>query len=307
MLPPGIFLAKTEEGACTARELLEAVRESHPSWAADLDAYGLWKACAEKSPWDGPLLQSDKEVDSTILITPSCASTMELAHQAVSGGLLDTWGVVVSVVQTSGRGQLRRPWVSLPGNLHASIVMPSPPASGPWKDVLPDLLPLVAGHVVASVLSVLGAELELKWPNDILQNGRKVGGLLIEERNGTAVLGFGLNLVGNPSDDQMREDHSVPASKITFSSSPGGALTLVETLVNRGKSVYAVMLDEIPPTRFVAMVGNRLAWMGRSVLIQDGGQPPYEAIITGLTPAGGLVVRRGGEETVLFSGSIFPL
>jgi len=232
---------------------------------------------------------------------------MEVARELVRNGTLGEWGAIVSVEQFSGRGQLRRPWVSPPGNLHASMVMPAPPLMGDWATHLPHLLPLVVGYVFGEVLEGLGAHVQIKWPNDLLQGGRKVGGMLIEERDGMVILGLGLNLAEFPSDKMMREDCSVQAGRLEIPNLPGGVLTLLETLVNRGKSMYEILLDELVPTQFISIVANRLAWLGLNVLVREGNHPPYEAEVAGLSPKGGLVLRRSGKETVLYSGSIFPL
>ncbi|BCS87108.1 hypothetical protein PSDVSF_03500 [Pseudodesulfovibrio sediminis] len=169
------------------------------------------------------------------------------------------------------------------------------------------LLPLVSGYIVTSVLEKLGAAVTIKWPNDILQLGQKVGGMLIEENKDTSILGFGLNLADCPPESDLREDHSVPAAKIVIPSFSGGPLSLLETLVNRGRNVYEVMLDEIPPAQLLVLIENNLAWIGKDVLVREGGETPYKAVIVGLSPKGGLVLRHRGKERVVFSGSIFPL
>ncbi|BDQ32624.1 hypothetical protein JCM14722_01660 [Pseudodesulfovibrio portus] len=244
---------------------------------------------------------------TAIVAVDTCETTMETVRGLVESEVLGDWGALVSGVQTGGRGQLRRPWASLPGNLHASIALPDAPVRGEWAEALAPLLPLVVGYVVCSVLEEQAAGLKIKWPNDILQDGRKVGGMLIEERNGKSILGLGLNLAGFPPEEELREDHSVPAAKMAIPYPSGGPLTLLERLVNRGKSVYEIMLDEIPPTRFIAMVESRLAWMGRTIRVLEGNEAPYEAVVTGLSLGGGLVVLREGDEKVLYSGSISPL
>jgi len=290
MLPTGIFLNNTDADELSAM---------HPGWRFDMECFGPWKSTGESA-------QSTQAV-SPVIVTASCESTMAMAMKMTTAGELGEWGAVLSATQTLGRGQLRRPWVSMPGNLHASIVLPDNPGQGAWAKALGGLLPLVAGYLVSVVLTGLGAKVELKWPNDILQNGRKVGGLLIEERNGKSVLGLGLNLVDCPGDEQMREDRSVKAGVLRSDSQGGGPLTILEALVSRGKNVYAVMLDEIPPNRFLCAVERRLSWMGRTIRVREGEHISYEAVIAGLSPKGGLILHRDGEETVLYSGSIFPL
>lgn len=172
---------------------------------------------------------------------------------------------------------------------------------------LPHLLPLVAGHVFMTVLQGLGADLVMKWPNDLLQSGRKVGGMLIEEKNGVVILGLGLNLVSCPSDDMMREDCSVPAGILQIPGAALSALTLWQTLVNRGKGVYEVLLDKLKPSQFLSSAANRLAWLGQRVRVRDGGRDEYHAVVTGISPTGGLVLEHEGKEIILCSGSIFPI
>ncbi|WP_231117154.1 biotin--[acetyl-CoA-carboxylase] ligase [Pseudodesulfovibrio alkaliphilus] len=245
--------------------------------------------------------------EQVIVVVEECGTTMETARLLAEAGVLGAWDAVVAVRQRGGRGQLRRPWISSPGNLHVSMVMPAPPLDGPWREASADLLPLIAGYVFVEALEPLGFRIEIKWPNDLLRNGRKVGGMLIEERNGLVVLGLGLNVVESPADGLMREDHSVSAGILGIAAPWGGPLALCEVLVNRGRNVYATLFDELEPARFLSAVTSRLAWHGRRVHVTEEGQDSYQAEITGLSPKGGLVLRRAGREVVLYSGSIIPL
>ncbi len=58
--------------------------------------------------------------------------------------------------------------------------------------------------MVADELAARGAAVRIKWPNDLLVDGRKVGGILVEERGGVVVAGLGLNLGGAPRDHALR-------------------------------------------------------------------------------------------------------
>ena len=92
--------------------------------------------------------------------------------------------VVTAAQQTAGRGRQGRTWSAPPGRaLLVSVVLRDPPA----------LLPLAAALAVAEVA---GAHAQIKWPNDVLLDGRKVAGILAEGRpqDGWAVLGVGLNV-----------------------------------------------------------------------------------------------------------------
>jgi len=302
MLPPGIFIWESE----SKRPESQSLAALHQRWKADVDALGPWQESVHIDGVGG-FWRSDAENQTTVVVTESCSSTMEQARVLAEQGVLGEWGALVAGVQLSGRGQLRRPWVSSAGNLHVSVVMPASPKTGEWRTALDSLLSLFAGYIFSVVLTQLGTNIQLKWPNDLLQDGKKVGGLLIEEKNGIVILGLGINLVECPSDEAMREDRSAQAGVLETSDNCGGPLSLWCTLVNRGKSVYSVLLDELEPPQFISLAEKQLAWVGRKVLVREGNENSYHAEILGLSPDGGLLLRRGSQEAVLYSGSIFPL
>lgn len=122
-------------------------------------------------------------------------STNDVAYRmALEGAPAGT--VVIAESQTRGRGRMSRSWVSPPGeNLYLSLVLKPPiaPRKAPF-------LTYVGAVATAEALAEnFSLEVSLKWPNDILANGRKLAGLLNEvkaESNRVvfAVLGFGVNL-----------------------------------------------------------------------------------------------------------------
>lgn len=109
----------------------------------------------------------------------STPSTQDAARNLPLGS------VVVADQQTAGRGRLGRRWDAPPGSaLLASFVLPSRP-----------LASLAAG-VAAAV--ACGEPVRLKWPNDLLIDGRKLAGILVEQRGGRCVVGIGVNLTWAP-------------------------------------------------------------------------------------------------------------
>ena len=98
--------------------------------------------------------------------------------------------------QTRGRGRAGRAFVSPEGGLYLSVVLRPRRPPDEWG-----LVPLLAGVVVAHELRRDGYDARLKWPNDILLSGKKLGGVLVESRWGEApfaVVGIGLNVEGVP-------------------------------------------------------------------------------------------------------------
>jgi BirA family transcriptional regulator, biotin operon repressor / biotin---[acetyl-CoA-carboxylase] ligase len=113
------------------------------------------------------------------------AKARELALAGAPAGTL-----VTASVQTAGRGRQGRVWSSPAGQaLLLSVVLRE----------LPELLPLRAGLAVADLA---GERARVKWPNDVLLDGRKVAGVLVEGRpqEHWAVLGIGVNVAVDPSE-----------------------------------------------------------------------------------------------------------
>ena len=97
---------------------------------------------------------------------PSSGSTQELARAAAARGAGEGWTVVTDV-QREGRGRLGRPWLAPPETALLFSTILRPPL-----DVLP-LLPLLAALAVAGgIEGSTGAVPDLKWPNDVLLNGK---------------------------------------------------------------------------------------------------------------------------------------
>jgi BirA family biotin operon repressor/biotin-[acetyl-CoA-carboxylase] ligase len=109
----------------------------------------------------------------------SVASTQEVARP------LPTGTAVVAEHQEAGRGRLGRRWEAPPGTaLLASFVLPFQP-----------LAPIAAGVAAAAAC---GPAVRLKWPNDLLLEDRKLGGILVEAAGDRAIVGIGINLAWAP-------------------------------------------------------------------------------------------------------------
>jgi BirA family biotin operon repressor/biotin-[acetyl-CoA-carboxylase] ligase len=117
-------------------------------------------------------------------------STNERARQLASAGA-PHGTLVTAAEQTAGRGRQGRIWTAPPGRaLLLSLVL---------RVEQPALVPLAAGVATAETV---GDHARIKWPNDVLVEGRKVAGILVEGRpqEGWAVLGIGLNVAIRPDD-----------------------------------------------------------------------------------------------------------
>ena len=110
--------------------------------------------------------------------------------------------------QTGGRGRRGRTWVEAPGTavLVSVLLRPPPERAAPQ-------LSLVGGLAVAlAVEEATWLAAQIKWPNDVLVNRRKVAGVLAEARDGVVILGIGLNV--NQTREQLPADARVAAASL---------------------------------------------------------------------------------------------
>lgn len=122
------------------------------------------------------------EIDST---------SEEAKRRAKSGDLSPVW--IAARAQTLGRGRLGRTWQSPPGNLFATALFAEPGGHSHAARI-----PFAAGLAVRDACSSLvpGADLKLKWPNDVRVDGAKLSGILVESgiQNGTLWLAVGIGV-----------------------------------------------------------------------------------------------------------------
>lgn len=205
--------------------------------------------------------------------------------------------------QTGGRGRRGRAWASpLAANLYLSLAR----RFGGGLARLPGLS-LVAGVASAEALHALGFEsVRLKWPNDLVVSGRKLGGLLVEgggEAGGPAraVIGLGLN-VAMPADAAA----GIEQPWIDLETMAGGqapsrnavAAALLSHLVPA-----LARFDQVGLAPFLARYGRLDALAGREVLVHahDGDHP---GVALGLAEDGGLRVRIDAGEQVVHAGEV---
>lgn len=264
-------------------------------WAAEAARCAPWE---RDGSWWRSMNPGALAAIAPIVVCGACGSGLDVAHHLAAQGALSEWGAVLALSQNSGRGQLRRPWMSPPGNLYASWRWPSlPPAWAP-------LLPLVSGWLVAQALAQWGVEVTIKWPNDLLDaSGRKVGGILVEERGNVLLVGLGLNVNSAPQDNEIRENWSPRAAPMSPLSDSFSSILLWQGLVNQARNWYDTVACSESPRAFLDALSRRLAWSGRRVRVRGAGGE-YLANLVGLADDGGLVLKRDGREEVLYSGSI---
>ncbi|MGL5446236.1 MAG: biotin--[acetyl-CoA-carboxylase] ligase [Rhabdaerophilum sp.] len=229
-------------------------------------------------------------------------STNVEAKSALREGADRLW--IVSDSQQAGRGRHERDWVSPPGNLYASIALaaPAPTANLP-------LMGFVAGvaltEAILSLAPDLAPRLALKWPNDLLLDGAKSAGILLEgetapDGRASLVIGMGVNVATYPEGlDRPATCLSSAASWLTRDALFAALQkTFAETLAvfDFGRGFSAIR------TRWLALslpMGQRL-----SVKLPDGLR---EGTFAGLDPAGALRLETARGTEIILAGDVFVL
>lgn len=230
-----------------------------------------------------------------VCLMPVCDSTNAvLLTRAEAGAPKGT--VVVAAAQTDGRGRRGRTWVSSPGDsLIFSLLWRFAPGT------LPVGLPLVVGVAVTNALAKVGVgSAALKWPNDVLIQGRKLAGILVELVPGTpheAVIGIGLNL-------------RLPAALPEEIRSLAAAL---DRPVDENILLASLLIELdvlLANYAFSGFAGLREAWLARHayndmpvVLLSDF-SPPREGFCRGVDLDGALLLETGGRVERILSGEV---
>ncbi len=218
----------------------------------------------------------------------SCQSTQELLPHDGPEGM-----VAACDEQTAGRGRLGRGWAAPKGTALLASILLRPPAQRP----LPELS-LVGG--VATALTVeraTGLAAQIKWPNDVMLNRRKVAGVLAEAQGETVVLGIGLNV--NQTRDELPSEAKIePASLRTTDAVVRDRAAVLADLVLELERIYKLWgaggLDAI-----FEELGSRDFLRARRVQV-DG----VEGLAVGIGRDGRLQVAVDGETRHVESGEV---
>jgi len=257
------------------------------------------------------------------LYFPRIGSTNDVAHEQAAAAAPDGL-VVIADEQTAGRGRFDRRWWAPPGSSLLMSLLLRPPLPPAQAGQLTMCLGLGA---VEGIEAVTGLRPTLKWPNDLLLKGRKLGGMLSElrldgERLAYAVLGLGINVnvvfddrrwtkdQGRRTEDdgQWSMVHRPPteltATAISLSMTlgrPVDRLALLVVVLARCEVWYdRVLAGESPHDAWAA----KLDTLGCRVTVTTSAGA-LAGLAAGVTPEGALRVRDdAGQEHIVWSGDV---
>ena len=232
-------------------------------------------------------------IGKRVVVYPQLASTMEIAKIAASNGVAEGT-VIVAEEQISGKGRMERQWISPRGGVTLSIIL--------YPDIkhLPSLIMVASVAIIRTIKKVTGLKASIKWPNDILINGKKVCGILIEGtiqniNVGYAVIGIGLNV------DFNIEDYPEIAEIATTLSDEKGKyisrLDVIRTLLIEFEKLYLAARDK--DTVFKEWRDN-MDTIGKKVSAKSG-NIIYEGIVDTVAEDGSLILTTNDGNTINFT------
>jgi BirA family biotin operon repressor/biotin-[acetyl-CoA-carboxylase] ligase len=254
---------------------------------SDLDRPPLSEARLNRGLAGGPVWRE-------IRVSASEESTNASAGAAARAGAAEGL-VLITEQQTSGRGRLDRQWSSpaRAGVLLSALLRP-PVGAGSWP-----LIPLLSGlAVVEAMVGVAQVEAALKWPNDVMLDDRKLGGILVERVDDAVIVGVGLNV-------STRADE-LPSSAATSLALSGGATDreiIVKEVLRALARRYVAWLDtDGASTSVIPAYRERCETIGRRVELLLPGGEVVRGVATGIDDGGRLVLRNdatGAEQAWL--------
>jgi BirA family biotin operon repressor/biotin-[acetyl-CoA-carboxylase] ligase len=225
-----------------------------------------------------------QEIDST---------NSEARRLAESGGAEPAPVWITALRQTAGRGRRGRSWETTQGNLAATLLIrPVRPAYGQLSFAASLAVADTVGHFAPA------ASISLKWPNDVLANGRKVAGILLESGRDWLAVGIGVNLASHP------EGTEFPAISLA---ALGALPPQPDQALARLAASFAHWYDRWMSEGFEPL---RAAWLARACGL---GAPirarlPHEehsGVFAGLNGDGALLLNQQGRMRVISAGEVF--
>lgn len=196
-----------------------------------------------------------------------------------------------------------RVWQSPPGHIYGALRLPqTPPFDGPGAS-------LTLAVLLAEVLKEMGLEIHIKWPNDLIFDGGKTGGILLESKPGGLVAGVGFNLIAPPEGNWVSEraPGAPSPSALPFPDVPSAVWA---ALVKRAILLYNKKFGSCSMAEVASAAEKMLFWLGREVRVMTPASEPQappdglSGKVAGLEPDGCLRLVNNNGAYKLWSGTV---
>lgn len=217
---------------------------------------------------------------------------LQLAEEGAPHGTL-----IVADAQTAGRGRSGRSWITLPGtSLAFSLILRLPDIQGEhWLRMFG-----MSAMSIANALDHFGLAAQIKWPNDVLLEGKKVAGILISNTWDGEVIEYSIIGIGvNVTQESIPQDVALDFPAISIEGALGRAVDRVE-LLTAILHQLAMQYGRMDTQEFLEEWRNKLAYLNQQVQVKlvDG---EIAGKLLGLTPKGELTLL-GPDNRVLTVG-----
>ncbi len=231
-------------------------------------------------------------VGQRVIYYPSLASTMEVAKQEARKGAAEGT-VIIADEQTAGKGRIKRVWLSPKGSIALSVIL------YPSVAYLPSLIMLASLAVIHSIEAVTGLKSQVKWPNDVLINGKKVCGVLIESNVRGDIVDYAIIGIGVNVNLRLYDFPEIQPTATSLSDELGRDVSRLD--------VIRCLLVEIERLYLALLAGgsiyeewrDSLVTLGRRVQVKSG-KTIYEGIAESVARDGRLLLRHS-------DGSLFKI
>ncbi len=265
----------------------------------------------KENVWQG------QELPGPVFTFGHVGSVLDEAWALVAEDIFPIWASALALSQNQGRGQTRRLWHSPVGNVYAALRLP---LEGPF---LTTAAAPALSVFLAQALQSVGYFLRIKWPNDLVLQGTsahtalKVGGILLEERQGVLMAGIGLNVVEAPCANILRENHALPAGCLGAFDMGKSCITIennscfshenptAECLwLHLVSGLYFWYKKKLPTDMsWKDDAEQLLLWKGQYIELDDGHEK-IRGILQGLGKLGEIRIERQGQLQLYTSGSL---
>ena len=216
--------------------------------------------------------------------------------------------LILAESQTAGRGRWQREWSSARGGLYYTAILKPPEDKTPSVSLLPVAASLAAADAIREVA---GVDAKIRWPNDLLVDGRKVAGILCEssfsgDRPEFLVAGFGINV--NQTQEEFPQELATVATSLRLVTGDAHEPLLVAACLTERLEHWWEKCSEDPLS--IVRRWDELAFGQREtrVKVRDKEGHEFEATTSGVAEDGGLRVRLAdgrvqtlyAEEVVFF-------
>jgi len=235
-------------------------------------------------------------IGQKVVYFPRLPSTMDAARQLARQGTGEGT-IVLAGEQTAGKGRLKRAWLSPPGNVALSIVL-YPDIAG-----LPYLVMIASLAAVHAIDKAAGLKAQIKWPNDILIDGKKIGGILIENEMKSNRVVFSIAGIGINVDLNIAAYPEIAVSAVSLKSRPGKDLriTIVRSLFTEFERLYIKLPDGEDVFRAWR---DRLVTLGKQVKATSANEV-VEGTADSVDETGALYIcRADGQLTKVIMGDV---